>query len=166
MLAGTPYYLPASLAASKLRSYLTPGVHHSLMPQVDAQRWAVGAREAQPVLKPAFALSLSSESSMADALIQCERANARLRAALMVPSSNLDHDYLLSWVERVGACDLSDFVRDDALLDLPAPDRSAPALALHSFTPLITPQLTDPLPRPTLEPVECHAQTLTLHKSC
>eukprot|EP00965_Chrysotila_dentata_P003123 102137-Pleurochrysis_carterae.AAC.1 len=27
MLAGTPYYLPASLAACKLRSYITPGAH-------------------------------------------------------------------------------------------------------------------------------------------
>eukprot|EP00965_Chrysotila_dentata_P249363 6208865-Pleurochrysis_carterae.AAC.2 len=31
ILAGTPYYLPASLAASKLRSYIAPGVH-SLVP--------------------------------------------------------------------------------------------------------------------------------------
>eukprot|EP00965_Chrysotila_dentata_P220736 6191966-Pleurochrysis_carterae.AAC.1 len=39
MLAGTPYYLPASLAASKLRSYMTPGVH-PLTPHTDARRWA------------------------------------------------------------------------------------------------------------------------------
>eukprot|EP00965_Chrysotila_dentata_P044452 1478081-Pleurochrysis_carterae.AAC.1 len=58
MLAGTPYCLPASLAASKLRSYMIPGVH-SLTPNTDARRWAVGARNAQPLLKPAFALSLS-----------------------------------------------------------------------------------------------------------
>eukprot|EP00965_Chrysotila_dentata_P095182 3146466-Pleurochrysis_carterae.AAC.1 len=76
MLAGTPYYLPASLAASKLCSYMAPG-GHSLAPHRDASRWAMGARVTQPLLKPAFAHSLSSETSMAE-----ERANARLRAAL------------------------------------------------------------------------------------
>eukprot|EP00965_Chrysotila_dentata_P172380 5688793-Pleurochrysis_carterae.AAC.1 len=68
----------------------------------------VGARAAQPLLKPAFALTGSSESSMADALFRCERANVRLRAALTVPVPDLDHDYLRSWVDRIGACDLSD----------------------------------------------------------
>eukprot|EP00965_Chrysotila_dentata_P254510 6211899-Pleurochrysis_carterae.AAC.2 len=61
---------------------------------MDARRWAVVARDAQPLLKPAFALSLSPESSMADALFRCENANARLRAALTEPSSDPDHDYL------------------------------------------------------------------------
>eukprot|EP00965_Chrysotila_dentata_P116083 3837473-Pleurochrysis_carterae.AAC.1 len=158
MLAGTPYYLPAcSLAASKLRSYLTPGIH-SLVPQMDARRWVVGARDAQPDLKPAFALSFSSESSMADALFQCKRANASLRAALTMPSSDSDHKYLRSWINRVGACDLSDLVGDDVLLDSPAPGHSSLALAFHSFTFLIVPPLTDPLPPPKLQPVECYAQ--------
>eukprot|EP00965_Chrysotila_dentata_P009341 304178-Pleurochrysis_carterae.AAC.1 len=81
---------------------MTPEVH-SLTPQMDAQRcWAVGACDAQPLQKPAFALSLSAESSiMADALFRCERANARLLAYLTVPSSDPDHDYLRSWVDRV-----------------------------------------------------------------
>eukprot|EP00965_Chrysotila_dentata_P013960 463297-Pleurochrysis_carterae.AAC.1 len=69
MLAGTPYYLPASLAASKLRFYMTPGVH-PLAPHDDASQWVVGARTAQPLLKPAFTLTVSSESSMADALFR------------------------------------------------------------------------------------------------
>eukprot|EP00965_Chrysotila_dentata_P083723 2762787-Pleurochrysis_carterae.AAC.1 len=77
MLAGTPYYLPASLAASKLRSYMTLGVH-PLAPHEDVSQWVVWARAAQPLLKPAFALTVSSVSSMADALFRCERANARL----------------------------------------------------------------------------------------
>eukprot|EP00965_Chrysotila_dentata_P212904 6187316-Pleurochrysis_carterae.AAC.2 len=154
LLAGTPYYLPASLAASKLHSYIAPGIH-TLAPQVDARRWMVGARATQSLLKPAFAHSLSSEVSMADALFQCERVNARLRAALTVPPSDPDYDYLRSWVNRVGACDLGDLIRDDALLDSPAPDRSAPALALHPFTPLTLPPLTDFLPPPKLQPGQC-----------
>eukprot|EP00965_Chrysotila_dentata_P179947 5941303-Pleurochrysis_carterae.AAC.1 len=96
MFAGTPYYLPASLAASKLCSYMAKGLY-SLAPQMDARRWALGARATQPLLKPAFAHSLSSETSMADALFQCERANSRLRAALSVAPSDPDHDYLRSW---------------------------------------------------------------------
>eukprot|EP00965_Chrysotila_dentata_P148615 4907396-Pleurochrysis_carterae.AAC.1 len=66
----------------------------------------VGARATQPLLKPAFLHSLSAGVSMAEALLQCERANARLRAALAVPPSDPDHDYLRSWLDRVGACDL------------------------------------------------------------
>eukprot|EP00965_Chrysotila_dentata_P165476 5464632-Pleurochrysis_carterae.AAC.2 len=138
---------------------MAPGVH-SLAPQMDARRWAMGARATQPLLKPAFAYALSSEVSMADALFRCERANARLRAAIsMAPSDPADHDYLRSWVDRVGAYDLSDLVRDDALLASPAPDRSALALALHPFTPLTAPPLTNPLPPPKLQPVQCYAQT-------
>eukprot|EP00965_Chrysotila_dentata_P218398 6190559-Pleurochrysis_carterae.AAC.2 len=68
---------------------------------------------------------------MAEALMQCKRANMRLRAALSVPPSDSNHDYLRFWVYRVGACDLDDLVRDDALFDLPVPERSSPALALH-----------------------------------
>eukprot|EP00965_Chrysotila_dentata_P045266 1504136-Pleurochrysis_carterae.AAC.1 len=60
---------------------MTPGVH-PLAPHTDARHWTVGARATQPLLKPTFALFLSPESSMADALFRCERANARLRAAL------------------------------------------------------------------------------------
>eukprot|EP00965_Chrysotila_dentata_P138323 4575100-Pleurochrysis_carterae.AAC.1 len=89
---------------------------------------------------------------MADALFRCERANARLRAALAVPASDPDHDYLRSWADRVGACDLSDLVRDEDLLDSPAPDLASPALALHTLTPLIEPLRTDPLPPPKLQP--------------
>eukprot|EP00965_Chrysotila_dentata_P067509 2234378-Pleurochrysis_carterae.AAC.1 len=89
---------------------------------------------------------------MADALLQCERANARLRAALAVPPSDPDHDYLRSWISRVGACDLSDLIRDDGLLDSPAPERSEPALALHPFTALPRPPATDPSPPPRLQP--------------
>eukprot|EP00965_Chrysotila_dentata_P250927 6209729-Pleurochrysis_carterae.AAC.1 len=111
MLVGKPYYLQGSLAASMLRSYITPGVH-SLTPQMDAGRWA------------------------------WERANACLRDALTVPSSEPDHEYLRSWVDRVGACNLSDLVCDDALLDSPPTERSSPALTLHPFTPLIAPPLT------------------------
>eukprot|EP00965_Chrysotila_dentata_P097657 3228582-Pleurochrysis_carterae.AAC.1 len=58
MLAGTPYYLPASLAASKLSSYVAPGMHF-LAPHMDAGRWVVGSRATQPPLKPAFPLSLA-----------------------------------------------------------------------------------------------------------
>eukprot|EP00965_Chrysotila_dentata_P161417 5330547-Pleurochrysis_carterae.AAC.1 len=71
---------------------------------------------------------------MADALLRCERANARLRSALSVPPSDPDHAYLRSRVDRVGACDLADLVRDDALLDTLLPERSSPELALHPFT--------------------------------
>eukprot|EP00965_Chrysotila_dentata_P072075 2381156-Pleurochrysis_carterae.AAC.1 len=80
---------------------------------MDARRWVVEGRTTQPLVKPAFAHSFSSESSMADALFQCERANARLRAALTVPSSDPDQDYLRCWVDRVGACDLNELVRDE-----------------------------------------------------
>eukprot|EP00965_Chrysotila_dentata_P012840 424107-Pleurochrysis_carterae.AAC.1 len=59
MLAGTPYYLPASLAASRFSSYVTPEMH-SLAPHQDAGRWMVGVRATQPLLKPAFPHSLSS----------------------------------------------------------------------------------------------------------
>eukprot|EP00965_Chrysotila_dentata_P140434 4642667-Pleurochrysis_carterae.AAC.1 len=59
MLVGTPYYLPASLAASKLSSYVTPGMH-ALAPHADDERWMVGAGATQPLLKPAFPHSLSS----------------------------------------------------------------------------------------------------------
>eukprot|EP00965_Chrysotila_dentata_P022023 729481-Pleurochrysis_carterae.AAC.1 len=60
---------------------------------------------------------------MADALLPCERANSRLRSALAVPPSDPDHAYLRSWVDRVGACDLADLIRDDALLDTLLPKR-------------------------------------------
>eukprot|EP00965_Chrysotila_dentata_P113380 3747047-Pleurochrysis_carterae.AAC.1 len=61
---------------------------------------------------------------MADALLRCERANARLRSALSVPpSADPDHAYLRSWVDRVGACDLANLLRDDALLDTLLPER-------------------------------------------
>eukprot|EP00965_Chrysotila_dentata_P037423 1244893-Pleurochrysis_carterae.AAC.1 len=46
--------------------------------------------------------------------------------ALTVPPSDPDHVYLRSWINRVGACDLADLVRDDALLDTPLPERSSP----------------------------------------
>eukprot|EP00965_Chrysotila_dentata_P097870 3235772-Pleurochrysis_carterae.AAC.1 len=62
----------------------------------------VGARATQPILRPAFPHSLSPGVSIADALLQCERANARLRAALAVPPSDPDHDYLCSWIDIVG----------------------------------------------------------------
>eukprot|EP00965_Chrysotila_dentata_P263263 6214798-Pleurochrysis_carterae.AAC.2 len=74
---------------------------------------------------------------MVDAILRCERASARLRAALAVPTLDPDHDYLRSWVNRVGACDLDDLNCDEAHLDSPAPERASPALALHPFTPLI-----------------------------
>eukprot|EP00965_Chrysotila_dentata_P205646 6183079-Pleurochrysis_carterae.AAC.1 len=58
-----------------------------------------------------------------------------MRGALIVPSSDPDYDYLRSWVFcRVGACDPNDLVRDEDLLDSPAPDLASPALALHPFT--------------------------------
>eukprot|EP00965_Chrysotila_dentata_P136694 4520645-Pleurochrysis_carterae.AAC.1 len=60
---------------------MTPGVQ-PLAPPDDTGQWVMGTRAAQPRLKPAFALTFSSESSRADALFRCERANARLRAAL------------------------------------------------------------------------------------
>eukprot|EP00965_Chrysotila_dentata_P061896 2050807-Pleurochrysis_carterae.AAC.1 len=88
---------------------------------------------------------------MADALFRCERANARLCAALAVPASDPDHDYLRSWVDKIGDCDLSDLLRDEDLLDSPAPDLASPALALHPFMPLIEPPRTDPLPPPKLQ---------------
>eukprot|EP00965_Chrysotila_dentata_P001713 57216-Pleurochrysis_carterae.AAC.1 len=75
---------------------MTPGVH-PLAPPEGVSQWVVGARAAQPFLKPAFALTASSESSMAYALFRCQRANARLRATLTVPASDPDHDYLRSW---------------------------------------------------------------------
>eukprot|EP00965_Chrysotila_dentata_P034106 1135477-Pleurochrysis_carterae.AAC.1 len=83
---------------------------------------------------------------MADALLRCERAIARLRAALSVPASDPNHDYLRSWVDRVGACDFDDLVRDDALLDSPASERASPALALHPFTLLFVPPRYGALP--------------------
>eukprot|EP00965_Chrysotila_dentata_P141151 4665596-Pleurochrysis_carterae.AAC.1 len=76
MLAGTPYHLPASLAAAKLRSYLTPGAHELPLSEA-AQPWAVGARALRPLLAPAFPLTLDLDNSMADALLRCERVNAR-----------------------------------------------------------------------------------------
>eukprot|EP00965_Chrysotila_dentata_P241915 6204567-Pleurochrysis_carterae.AAC.2 len=96
---------------------------------------------------------------MADALLRCESANARLRGALSVPSSDPDHDYLRYWVDQVGACDLDDLICDDALLDLPAPERASPALALHPFTPLIVPPSTEPFPPPRLQSASCYSQT-------
>eukprot|EP00965_Chrysotila_dentata_P122960 4064259-Pleurochrysis_carterae.AAC.1 len=72
---------------------------------------------------------------MADALLRCERTNARLRAALSVPVSDPDYGYLRSWVDRVGACNLDDLVRNNALLGLAAPERASSALALHPFNP-------------------------------
>eukprot|EP00965_Chrysotila_dentata_P030555 1017302-Pleurochrysis_carterae.AAC.1 len=96
---------------------------------------------------------------MADALLRRERANARLRAALTVPASDPDHDYLDSWVDRVGACDLDNLVRDDALLDSAAPGRASPALALHPFTPLPLPPRTEPFPQPRLQSVACYSHT-------
>eukprot|EP00965_Chrysotila_dentata_P056593 1877542-Pleurochrysis_carterae.AAC.1 len=81
MLAGTPYHRPAALAASKLGSYIAPAVHAPLASD-DTAGWEHGARAIQPLLKAAFQLRLSAEDSMADALLRCERANARLRSAL------------------------------------------------------------------------------------
>eukprot|EP00965_Chrysotila_dentata_P086209 2843826-Pleurochrysis_carterae.AAC.1 len=96
---------------------------------------------------------------MADALLRCERANARLRAALSVPASDPDHDYLRSWVDRVGAYDLDDLVRDNALLDSAAPERASPSLSLHPFTPLPLPPRMEPFSPPPLQPVACYSQT-------
>eukprot|EP00965_Chrysotila_dentata_P158773 5244274-Pleurochrysis_carterae.AAC.2 len=136
---GTPYHLPASLAASKLRSCMTPGVH-DLASSEEAQRWTVGARALRPLLTLAFPLTIAPDDSVAGALLRCKRANARFRAALSVLTSDPDHNYLRSWVDQVGACDLDNLICDDALLDSPAPERASPALALHPFTPLILPQ--------------------------
>eukprot|EP00965_Chrysotila_dentata_P057917 1920033-Pleurochrysis_carterae.AAC.1 len=82
----------------------------------------MGARALRPLLTPAFPLAFSPHDSMADALLRCERANARLRSALSVPASDPNHHYLRPWVDRVGACALDDLVRDDALLDSAAPE--------------------------------------------
>eukprot|EP00965_Chrysotila_dentata_P157950 5218566-Pleurochrysis_carterae.AAC.1 len=158
MLAGTPYHLPASLAAFKLRSYMTPGVHDPPLAG-DAQHWTMEARELRSLLAPTFPLALAPDDSMADALLRCERANARLRAALSVPASDPDHDYLRSWADRVGACDLGDLVHDDALLDSAAPERASPALSLHPFTLLSLPPRMEPVSPPRLQPVSCYSQT-------
>eukprot|EP00965_Chrysotila_dentata_P067995 2249194-Pleurochrysis_carterae.AAC.5 len=72
MLAGTPYHRPAALAASKLRSGCTS---NPIAPQ--------GRLPPQP-----FPGRL-----LADTLLRCERANARLRSALTVPPSDPDHAY-------------------------------------------------------------------------
>eukprot|EP00965_Chrysotila_dentata_P010059 327808-Pleurochrysis_carterae.AAC.2 len=143
MLAGTPYHRPAALAASKLRSYMTPGMQ-ALVTSEESSRWAGGARAIQPRLKPAFPLNPSQGDSMTNALLRCERASARLRSALSVPPSNPDHAYLCSWVDRVEACDLGDLIRDDILLDTPVPERSSPALAFQPCTPSIEPPSTEP----------------------
>eukprot|EP00965_Chrysotila_dentata_P180996 5974850-Pleurochrysis_carterae.AAC.1 len=63
-------------------------------------------------------------------------------------------------MDRVGACDFSELVRDDALLDSPMPDRASLALTFHPFPLLVAPPLTDSLPPPELQPAECYAQTL------
>eukprot|EP00965_Chrysotila_dentata_P166029 5481928-Pleurochrysis_carterae.AAC.1 len=60
---------------------MTPGVH-DLPPSEAAQPWAVGARALRPLLSPVFPLTSGSGDFVADALLRCERANARLRAAL------------------------------------------------------------------------------------
>eukprot|EP00965_Chrysotila_dentata_P157457 5201900-Pleurochrysis_carterae.AAC.1 len=60
---------------------MTPGAH-DLSRSEEEQPWAVGARGLRPLLSPAFPVAFSSSDSVADALLRCERANARLRAAL------------------------------------------------------------------------------------
>eukprot|EP00965_Chrysotila_dentata_P085117 2808501-Pleurochrysis_carterae.AAC.3 len=138
---------------------MTPGMH-ALAPSEETPRWAVGARAVQHLLKPAYPLTLYTGDSIADVLLRCERANARLRSALSAPPSDSDHAYLRSWVDRVGACDLDDLICDDILLDSPVPECSSPALeAFHPFTPSIEPPSTEPIPLPRLQPVACYAQT-------
>eukprot|EP00965_Chrysotila_dentata_P041919 1390628-Pleurochrysis_carterae.AAC.1 len=132
---------------------------HAPLASDDTAGWEHGSRAIQPLLKAAFPLRLSATDSMADALLRCERANARLRSALAVPPSYLDHAYLRSWVDRVGACDLTDLVRDDALLDTLLPERSSPELALHPFNPWMEPPHTQPMPPPKFQSVHCYAQT-------
>eukprot|EP00965_Chrysotila_dentata_P045250 1503515-Pleurochrysis_carterae.AAC.1 len=113
---------------------LTPGVHDFASSE-EAQRWKVGARALRPLVTSVFPVTLAHGDSIADALLWCEPANARLRAALSVPTSDPDHDYLRSWVDRVGACDFDYLIREDELLGSPAPERASPAqLALHFAT--------------------------------
>eukprot|EP00965_Chrysotila_dentata_P017314 574786-Pleurochrysis_carterae.AAC.1 len=64
---------------------------------------------------------------------------------------------VLGSVDRVGASDLADLIRYDALLDLPVPERSS--CTLHPFTPLITPPSTEPFPPPRLQSTSCYSQT-------
>eukprot|EP00965_Chrysotila_dentata_P148120 4889466-Pleurochrysis_carterae.AAC.1 len=72
---------------------MTPGVH-DLASSEEAQCWTTGARALRSLLTSAFPLTLAHDDSMADALLRCERANSRLRAALSVPISYPDHDFL------------------------------------------------------------------------
>eukprot|EP00965_Chrysotila_dentata_P254786 6211990-Pleurochrysis_carterae.AAC.6 len=137
---------------------MTPDAHKLPLSE-EAQRWTVVARALRPLLTPVFLLTIAADDSMANALLRCERANARLRAALSVPTSDPDHDYLSSWVDRVGACDIDDLIRDDALLVSAAPERASPALSLHPFTPLIQPPRTEPFPPPRLQFVACYSQS-------
>eukprot|EP00965_Chrysotila_dentata_P094382 3120456-Pleurochrysis_carterae.AAC.2 len=65
---------------------MTSGVHDLAFSE-EAQRWTVGARALRPLLTPAFPLTLAPD----DSLLRCERANARFRAALSVPTRQLTH---------------------------------------------------------------------------
>eukprot|EP00965_Chrysotila_dentata_P006184 201901-Pleurochrysis_carterae.AAC.2 len=53
IFVGTQYYLPAFLAASKLRSYMTPGVHDFASSE-EAHHWTVAGRALRPLVTPAF----------------------------------------------------------------------------------------------------------------
>eukprot|EP00965_Chrysotila_dentata_P245463 6206575-Pleurochrysis_carterae.AAC.3 len=106
---------------------------------------------------------MSPSDTLADVRLRCDRANARsLRCPLSVPKSDPDHDCLPSWIDRVGACNIDNLVREDSLLDSPASELSTPELAMRPFIPLIKPPLTNPFAPSQLQPAECNAHIFDL----
>eukprot|EP00965_Chrysotila_dentata_P131261 4339187-Pleurochrysis_carterae.AAC.1 len=129
---------------------MSPGVHDFASSEAAQPRLSPGllGRTLQPLVTPAFPVALASDdSTVADALLR-----ARLRPGLSTTTC------VLGWI-GLGACDLDYLIRDDALLDSPAPERALPALALHPFTPLIVPPSTAPFPPPRLQSAACYSQT-------
>ena len=156
-LIGLWIHEPATLAVSKCATFLK--LNPDLQPHFQAEQ--VGARSLRR-LSLNWASGVEPKNiNVHEALQRCELLHQELRNALDVPASDPDADFLHSWIDRVGSCDVSELLVDESRGSMSIPEIEHDRLRLTPFSSDIQPPVTRAGTDVWHQPLHCYTPTFT-----
>ena len=151
-LLGLWIHPAAALAIAKCSTFAASSpmnAHHGVM----------GARSLRAISSSWSSGVAQRTLSVREALLKCELVHQQLRNALDVPSSDPDAAYLHSWIDRVGACDVSELLIDESRGSMSLPEVDFERLKLSPFSADIEPPLTQRGVDVWHQPLHCYEPT-------